>query len=135
MGPQTPAARGTFSEEEEPNARRGETAVARAHSRMAQCEPLRFRGLPRREIHGSVVPVAVTRRSRLLGLALIGRERTGAGLLIPRCRSVHTFGVRFALDLLFLDATNAVVELRRGVGPCRVARCAEAVAVLELPSP
>jgi uncharacterized membrane protein (UPF0127 family) len=98
-------------------------------------EPLRFRELERLEMLGHEVPVAATRSSRLLGLALLSRERAGAGLLIPRCRSVHTFGMRFPLDLFFLDAEGRIVELRRAVPPRRVVRCARAVAVLELPSP
>ena len=49
------------------------------------------------------MPVATTVSSRLLGLALLRREHAGAGLLIPRCRSVHTFGMRFPIDVLFLD--------------------------------
>ena len=81
------------------------------------------------------VPVATTRTARLLGLALLSRERAGAGLLIPRCRSVHTFGMRFDLDLLFLDRTGTVIELRRGVRPGGIASCSGAVAILELPSP
>ncbi|MGZ5356197.1 MAG: DUF192 domain-containing protein [Solirubrobacterales bacterium] len=81
------------------------------------------------------VPVATTRTARLLGLALLSRERAGAGLLIPRCRSVHTFGMRFELDLLFLDRTGTVLELRRAVRPGRIADCRGAAAVLELPSP
>jgi uncharacterized protein len=98
-------------------------------------EPRRFRGLPRRELLGFTVPVATTRRSRLLGLALLDRERAGEGLQIPGCRSVHTFGMRFALDLLFLDGEDRVIELRRAVPPGRVARCPGADAVLELPTP
>jgi uncharacterized protein len=97
--------------------------------------PLRFRGLGREEILGFEVPVAETPVSRLLGLALIRRDRAGAGLLIPRCRSVHTFGMLFRLDLVFLDAEGRVVELRRAVPPGRLIRCPGAMAVLELPSP
>lgn len=97
--------------------------------------PLRFRGLERTELLGFDVPVASTVRSRLLGLALLRRERAGAGLLIPRCDSVHTFGMRFPLDLLFLDGAGRVLELRRAVPPNRVVRCAPAAAVLELSSP
>jgi uncharacterized membrane protein (UPF0127 family) len=97
--------------------------------------PIRFRALERVEILGSAVPVATGPASRLLGLALLPRERAGAGLLIRRCRSVHTFGMRFPIDVLFLDEANRVVELRRGVPPCRVIRCPGAMAVLELPSP
>jgi len=98
-------------------------------------EPIRFRGLERAEILGSRVPVASGLPSRLLGLSLLRRRRAAAGLLIPGCRSVHTFGMRFRLDLLFLDEEGRVIELRRAVPPGRFVRCPGAVAVLELPSP
>ncbi len=95
----------------------------------------RFRRLPRRRVEGCLVPVAVGRRSRLLGLAWLDRERAGAGLLIPRCTAVHTFGMRFALDLHFLDRDGARVEVRRAVPPRRLAWCRGADSVLEIPSP
>ncbi|MFL5908087.1 MAG: DUF192 domain-containing protein [Solirubrobacterales bacterium] len=97
--------------------------------------PIRLRGLERREILGFEVPVADTFLSRLFGLALLPRERAGPGLLIPRCRSVHTFGMRFALDLLFLDADRRVIEIRRALPPGRLIRCPDAASILELPSP
>jgi uncharacterized protein len=97
--------------------------------------PIRFRRLERTELLGLEVPVAATPLSRLLGLALLARRRARQGLLIPRCRSVHTFGMRFPLDLLFLDEHGGVLEVRRGVPPRRLVRCPGAMAVLELPSP
>jgi uncharacterized membrane protein (UPF0127 family) len=97
--------------------------------------PIRFRGLERTRMLGVEIPVATTLLSRLLGLALLSRKRAGAGLLLRSCRSVHTFGMRFRLDVLFLDAGGRVVELRRSIPPCRVIRCPSAMAVLELPSP
>ena len=97
--------------------------------------PLRFRALERADVLGFQVPVATTVVSRLLGLALLPRRRAGVGLLLPRCRSIHTFGMRFTLDVLFLDEEHRVIELRRGVPPRRVIRCPGAMAVLELPSP
>ena len=97
-------------------------------------EPERFAGLPRERILGFVVPVAATWPPRLLGLALLERAEAGEGLLIPRCRGVHTFGMRFALDLVFLDSEGRVVERRRAVPPRRLARNRRAWAVLELPS-
>jgi uncharacterized protein len=97
--------------------------------------PIRFRRLERTQLLGVEVPVASGPLSRLLGLALLSRHRAGPGLLLPRCRSVHTFGMRFALDLLFLDPDGRVIELRRAVPPGRVMRCPGAMAVLELPSP
>lgn len=78
--------------------------------------------------------MAVGPRARLLGLAGLARERAGAGLLIPRCASVHTFGMRFALDLLFLDAEGNVVAVRRAVPPARLLGRRGARAVLELPA-
>jgi hypothetical protein len=87
------------------------------------------------ELLGLEVPVATTRVSRLLGLALLSRERAGAGLLIPRCRSVHTFGMLFPLDLLFFNCEGRVVGLCRNVPTGRVVRRGAADAVLERPSP
>ncbi|MGH2991099.1 MAG: DUF192 domain-containing protein [Solirubrobacterales bacterium] len=72
--------------------------------------------------------------ARLLGLAVLDRERAGPGLLIPRCRSVHTFGMRFALDLAFLDRNGAVISRRFSVPPGRVVLQRRAAAVVELPA-
>jgi uncharacterized membrane protein (UPF0127 family) len=94
----------------------------------------RFQGLPRRRVGGLLIAVATGPRARLLGLAWLDRERAGAGLLIPRCSSVHTFGMRFPLDLYFLGGDGAVLEVRRLVPPRRLACCRGADAVLEIPS-
>ncbi len=94
----------------------------------------RFRGLGHERILGREVPVATTIASRLLGLAYLDREHAGPGLLIRRCRSVHTFGMRFPLDVYFLDQRGALISLRAGVPPSRIAICADASAVLELPA-
>lgn len=73
-------------------------------------------------------------RARLLGLAWMDRGDAGAGLLIPRCSSVHTFGMRFALDLYFLGEDGTIVSVRRAVRPRRVIFCRGAQAVLEVPA-
>ena len=80
------------------------------------------------------MPVATGFRSRLLGLSGLPREQAGAGLLIPRCASVHTFGMRFALDLVFLDARERPLAIMVGVPPRRLAWQRGAAAVLEIPS-
>jgi len=100
----------------------------------ASAHPHRFRRLPTAEVASRRVPVAVTLLSRLLGLALLRPGRAGAGLLIPRCRSVHTFGMRFAIDVLFLDAARRPLAVVRAVPRNRVVRDARAAAVLELPA-
>ncbi len=74
-------------------------------------------------------------RARLLGLAWLDRERAGSGLLIPRCRSVHTFGMRFDLHLVFLDSDGEVVGECPRVGANRLRWCRGAAAVLEVPVP
>jgi len=94
----------------------------------------RFRGLNREAVLGFEVPVATTVRSRLLGLAHLDRARAGTGLFIPRCSCVHTLGMRFHLDLYFLDAAGAIVVIRRAVQPRRLAFCGAAAAVLEVPA-
>jgi hypothetical protein len=95
----------------------------------------RLVALPTTMALGREVAVAVGFRARLLGLAFLTREQAGGGLLIPGCSSVHTFGMRFALDLVFLDESGAPLSLRPGVGPRRVAGHRRAAAVIELPSP
>ena len=81
---------------------------------------------------GLVVHVARPARARLLGLAGLPQLPADRGLLIPRCRSVHTFGMRFPLDLVFLDARGRVVDHVRGVGPGRLVSRPRAAAVLEV---
>lgn len=88
----------------------------------------------RLSVLGREAAVADSRRARLLGLSFLDLKDAPPALLIPRCRSVHTFGMRFKLDLYFLDAAGGVVELRRGVGPRRHAACRAAAAVLEIPA-
>ncbi len=101
---------------------------------IASAHPLRFRRLPTAEVASRRVPVAVTLLSRLLGLALLSPGRAGEGLLIPRCRSVHTFGMRFALDVVFLDRSRQTVSVRGAVPRNRIVRERGADAVLETPA-
>jgi uncharacterized protein len=94
----------------------------------------RLYGLRRLHLLGRELAVAETRVSRLLGLALLDWAEAGEGLLIPHCHAVHTFGMRFPLDLIFLDRAGRVIELRRGVPPRRFAACGGAESVVELPT-
>jgi uncharacterized protein len=94
----------------------------------------RFRRLSRTVVLGRSVPIGRGIRGRVLGLALLSRERAGPGLLIPRCFSVHTWGMRFDLDLYFLDRGGAVIFVADRVPPRRVVRRRRAAAVLEIPS-
>jgi uncharacterized protein len=94
----------------------------------------RLRRLPRVEVLGLRVPVARDRRARLLGLAWLGREDCGPGLLLPGCASIHTFGMRFALDVAFFDDRVGLLAVRLAVPPRRLLWQRGAAAVLELPA-
>jgi len=72
----------------------------------------------RRERFGAfIVEVPETGRERVRGLR--GRDALAprTGLLLRRCRSVQTFGMRFAIDAVLLDRHDrvmAVVRLQPG---------------------
>lgn len=53
--------------------------------------------------------VATNPRRRARGL--LGRDGIDGALLIPKCRSVHTFGMRFPIDVAFLDKEQRVVKV------------------------
>ncbi len=55
------------------------------------------------------VEVATTRRAR--GRGLLGRGHFDGALLLPGIRSVHTFGMRFAIDVALCDSTLRVVAI------------------------
>ncbi len=95
----------------------------------------RLRRLPVVSVLDLEVPIALGVRARLLGLAHMDLEEAGLGLLIPRCSSVHTFGMRFPLDLVFLGRDGGPCSVRRAVPPRRFASDRRAAAALELPSP
>jgi uncharacterized protein len=97
--------------------------------------PRRFRRLQSTTVLGREFPVADGATARLLGLAFLDREEVGPGLLIPRCSAVHTFGMRFALDVVFLDSAGRPCSARSAVPPWRFASDPRADAVLELPAP
>lgn len=67
---------------------------------------------------------------------LLGRPplTSGEGMLIEACNMVHTVGMRYALDLVFLDATGHVRKLVRNVRPLRCAWAITAKSTLELPA-
>ena len=66
---------------------------------------------------------------------LLGRERlsTGEGLWIIPCEAVHTFWMRFSIDLVYLDSKKRIRKLVSEVPPWRLSGCVTAHSVLELP--
>lgn len=78
--------------------------------------PARFSGLRRRRVGDLVLPVA-TGRARLLGLSLLDRDQAGPGLIIPRCHSIHTHGMRFPLHVAFMKKNGEIRRLTLGLEP------------------
>jgi uncharacterized protein len=61
--------------------------------------------------------------------------RPGQGLWIVPCHGVHTFAVRFPIDVVYLDRDSTVVHLEKTLQPWRMAAIrARAASVLELPA-
>lgn len=79
------------------------------------------------------VDIVVVRRfvDRMLGMAVRMPPDERAAMCFPACRSVHTWGMRYPLDVAFIDRAGNVVRLCRNVGPGHVLYCADADAVLE----
>ena len=65
--------------------------------------------------------VPETRRERMRGLLDADGLSPRHGMLFERCRAVHTFGMRFPIDVVFLDRDLRVVDVRRLV-PGRLTR-------------
>lgn len=55
------------------------------------------------------VEVAERFGTRLRGL--LGREGIDGAILLRPARSVHTFGMRFPIDVAFLDETMTVIDM------------------------
>jgi len=65
---------------------------------------------------------------------LLGRDglEQGEGLWIVPCESVHTFFMRFPIDLVYLDRKKRVRKVRSHVMPWRLTACLSAHSVIEL---
>lgn len=82
----------------------------------------------------SSAAIADTFFARLKGLLGTAGLPAGEGLLIPRCNSVHTIGMKYSIDVLFLDKNFTVLKAVAQLAPCRAAVCWQAAMVLELPA-
>ena len=96
--------------------------------------PRRLERYPRVAARSSWLDVREARSfgARLVGLAGLDALPSRLGLLLPATRSAHTLGMRFALDLVWLDRLGRVVRIDHGVPPARLRWCRRAAALLEL---
>ena len=65
---------------------------------------------------------------------LLGREGLAPGhaLIIAPTNLVHTFAMRFAIDIIFVSKSGRVIKVRRAVPPRRIAGAWGGFAVVEL---
>jgi uncharacterized membrane protein (UPF0127 family) len=73
--------------------------------------------------------------SRMKGL--LGRNSLDdkEGLLIKPCKGIHTFGMKFPIDVVFLDNRNRVIAVISNILPNRMTRMyLDAASVIELPA-
>jgi uncharacterized membrane protein (UPF0127 family) len=95
----------------------------------------RVRDVQRGSVVGDHVRPAHTHWTRLRGLLGTRTLPEGCGLWIQPCRQVHMFGMRYAIDVVFLDAGHRVVGLASDLQPGRISpKVREATSVLELPA-
>ena len=69
---------------------------------------------------------------RAIGLLATPALEDPCGLWIEPCHSVHTIGMRYAIDLAFLDRDGRILKLVPRLGPWRAAACRGARSTLEL---
>jgi len=91
--------------------------------------------MTRNALLGDGVEAARTSRERARGLLGTLNLPRGAGLWIVPCRSIHSFGMRYEFDALFLDRDGKVVGAHPRFPRNRISRIFwRAKGVLELPS-
>jgi uncharacterized membrane protein (UPF0127 family) len=78
------------------------------------------------------VLVAATVFTRLRGLLARPPLGRGEAMLIRPCNMIHTVGMRYCIDVVFLARDGTVLRVARSVGPRRVRAHLRAQSVLEL---
>ena len=78
--------------------------------------------------------VADSSAKRRTGLLKHEGLAPGGGLWIAPCEGIHTIGMKFPIDVLFLNRQRRVVKIRASMGKWRLALSLRAHSVLELPA-
>lgn len=71
---------------------------------------------------------------RRTGLLKHDRLEPGDGLWIVPCEAVHTFGMKFEIDVVYLSKSKTIVKIRHSMAKRRMSLCLRAHSVLELPA-
>jgi uncharacterized membrane protein (UPF0127 family) len=92
------------------------------------------RNITRGVVLADSADLADTSAKRRTGLLKHSELKPGEGLWIVPCESVHSFFMKFTIDVLYLDRARKVRGLRNRMKPWRVSACLPAHSVLELPA-
>ena len=92
------------------------------------------RNLTRNTLLADAAEVADTPAKRRTGLLKHDRLEPGHGLWIIPCESVHSFFMKFTIDLVYLDRQKKVRKVRSRMVPWRISACLTAHSILELPA-
>ena len=78
--------------------------------------------------------IANTSELRRRGLLKHTSLEPGDGLWIAPCEAVHCFGMKFAIDVIYLNKQKKILKMRPNMGKNRISFCLRAHSVLELPA-
>jgi len=92
------------------------------------------RNKTRNTVLADAAEVADTSEKRRTGLLKHDCLAPGQGLWIVPCESVHSFFMKFAIDLVYLDRNQKVRKVRHRMVPWRLSACLTAHSILELPA-
>ena len=95
---------------------------------------LRIRNITRNVELAGAADIADTSAKRRTGLLKHTSLQTGEGLWIAPCEAVHTVGMKFSIDVLFLNKKRKVLKIRAEMGRWKMALCMRGHSVLELRS-
>lgn len=95
---------------------------------------MRVENRTRAVLLGDAIEVADTSSKRRTGLLKHAGLARGQGIWIVPCEAVHTFGMKFSIDVLFLNKKRKVLKIRADMGRRGIALCLRAHSVLELPA-
>jgi uncharacterized protein len=93
-----------------------------------------IRNATRDVILGDRIDVADTSSTRRTGLLKHSGLERGQGLWIVPCEAVHTFGMKFPIDVVFLSKKRTVLKMRPSMGRRGISLCLRAHSVIELPA-
>lgn len=93
-----------------------------------------MRNQTRNTVLAESADMADTSAKRRTGLLKHERLNPGDGLWIVPCESVHTFFMKFPIDLVYLDKQTKVRKVRHRVPAWRLSVCLSAHSILELPA-